>query len=291
MTTTTLAYRITNAAAAVATLWIDDVIGFDPLTPAAFRASLSCVTASRLSIVIDSGGGGAMAGASMYSMLMDWRAASPGRRIDAHVRLAASAASLPAMAADEVTITPTGQFFCHEAHIADVAGTAGELRDVAEMVDRMNVIIASTYARKTGRPADFWRGVMAKSTWFSASESLAVGLADKVSESTQESTAARPPMMSPATASIQRSIRSGPIGARLAVLDRVAASLTDADRRAEARTVANAIVADLTGEAIDRAVRRAMLPLLSARRGHRRPMTSAERAVFNPSAPGAIIRV
>jgi ATP-dependent protease ClpP protease subunit len=252
-----MSYRITNAVGSEATLWIDDVVGIGPLTPSAFRQSLSKVTAARLSIVIDSGGGGALAGASMYSQLMDWRAASPGRRIDAYVRLAGSAASLPPMAANEVTIAPTGMFFCHEATIDDVGGRAGDLRDAAEMVDRVNVVIAAAYAAKTGRGADFWRARMTASTWFSADESIAVGLADRIGQE-RESTAARPPMLSPAAASFQRSIKSGPIAARLAVLDRVAASLPDADRVTAAQTVAHAIVADMLGEAIGRGVRRAM---------------------------------
>jgi ATP-dependent protease ClpP protease subunit len=93
--------------------------------------------------------------------------------------LAASAASMIAMAGDTVTMAPSAQMMIHDAS-ALVIGQAEEMRLAADMLDKLSQSYAEAYAAKAGGTADGWREAMQPETWYTAQEAVDAGLADRV---------------------------------------------------------------------------------------------------------------
>ena len=102
--------------------------------------------------------------------------------------IAASAASFIACGADEVVMARNSQMMIHDAWGLCV-GNAEDMRELADMLDKISDNIASIYAEKAGGdPAD-WRAVMSRETWYSAEEAVAAGLADRVDEKADDAAA------------------------------------------------------------------------------------------------------
>lgn len=96
--------------------------------------------------------------------------------------LAASAASIVALAGEEVVMTKYGQMMLHNAH-AVIMGGADDLRDAAKVLDKLNDSVADFYADRAGGERRDWARVMARETWYNADEALDAGLATKIDES------------------------------------------------------------------------------------------------------------
>jgi ATP-dependent protease ClpP protease subunit len=99
--------------------------------------------------------------------------------------IAASAASFLAVTADETVMAPHSELMIHdawgvcvgnEADMAAMAGTLGSLSDN----------IASMYAAKAGGEVDAWRTLMSTETWYSATEAVEAGLADRVDDASAD---------------------------------------------------------------------------------------------------------
>lgn len=95
--------------------------------------------------------------------------------------IAASAASFIACAADETIMAPNSELMIHDAWGLCV-GNAGEMREMADMLDHISDNIASIYAAKAGSDTATWRAAMSGESWYSAAEAVAAGLADSVTE-------------------------------------------------------------------------------------------------------------
>jgi HK97 family phage prohead protease len=93
--------------------------------------------------------------------------------------IAASAASVVAMAGAEVVMMPGSQLMIHDASAPD-DGNPEEKRNMATFLDRQSDNIADLYLRKAGGTADQWRAAMQDETWYFADEAVAAGLADRV---------------------------------------------------------------------------------------------------------------
>lgn len=93
--------------------------------------------------------------------------------------LAASAASFIAAAGDTVIMGENAELMIHDAWTIAL-GNADELRVVADDLDRISDNIAAMYAEKAGGTANEWRALMKAETWYSASEAVTAGLADRV---------------------------------------------------------------------------------------------------------------
>lgn len=102
--------------------------------------------------------------------------------IVAHVDgVAASAASLIAVSASRVVMGPGTFLMIHEAWTC-LCGNSGELRTVADLLDKIDGTIAETYAAKSGKPAEDFVALMKAETWFTPAEAVEIGLADEVVE-------------------------------------------------------------------------------------------------------------
>jgi ATP-dependent Clp protease protease subunit len=99
----------------------------------------------------------------------------------AHIdSLAASAASSIAIAADEVEMSPGAFFMIHNAS-GIVMGDKKDMRDTADLLEKVEGTIVQGYVNKTGKDAADVVALMDAETWFTAEEAVANGFADRVS--------------------------------------------------------------------------------------------------------------
>lgn len=93
--------------------------------------------------------------------------------------LAASAASYIATGADEVQMAPNSTLMIHDAW-GFAIGNAADMRQSADLLDRLSNNIASIYAAKAGGTVEDWRAAMLAESWYSAEEAVTAGLADSI---------------------------------------------------------------------------------------------------------------
>jgi ATP-dependent protease ClpP protease subunit len=92
--------------------------------------------------------------------------------------VAASIASVIAMAGDQVTMARGSQMMIHNPS-GLVLGGADDMRTMADLLDKLaRDTIADAYRAKAGGEHDEWLARMAAETWYSPAEAVAVGLAD-----------------------------------------------------------------------------------------------------------------
>lgn len=130
-----------------------------------------------LTVHLNSAGGIATDGVAIYSLLK-----ARGNVTVLIDGLAASAASVIAMAGDRIEIRDGAMFMIHEASILAI-GNAEALKKKSEQLDKMSAEYAGIYARRTGLPADKIRTMMRAETWFTADEAVQLGFANtKIAE-------------------------------------------------------------------------------------------------------------
>ena len=154
---------------------ITDEAWFDEdVTPSQFRAELNKCHGD-ISVWINSPGGGVRAAAQIYNMLMEY----PGNvrvRIDG---LAASAATIVAMAGNTVEISPVGCMFIHNPEAMSI-GNSNDHKLTIEMLDEVKECIINAYEIKTGRSRKELSDLMDKTSWMCAQKAVRLGFADKI---------------------------------------------------------------------------------------------------------------
>ncbi len=174
-------YAIRNQAddgAEPATVFLFDEIGGSLGVQAdQFVRDLEAIDAPVIHLRINSPGGSLFDAIAMHSALLH----HPARVIAYVDSLAASAASVVAMAGDEIVMMPGSQMMIHDASAVH-DGNAAEMAKMATFLDRQSGNIADLYRQKAGGQADEWRELMLAETWMFADEAVAFGLADRVEE-------------------------------------------------------------------------------------------------------------
>lgn len=136
---------------------------------------LNELDASTINVRINSPGGAVFEAIAIYNALM-----SNPATINVYVdSLAASAASVIAMAGDTITMMVGSQMMIHDALGLEM-GNAAQMREFADFLDKQSQNIAGIYAEKAGGEADDFRALMLAETWLYAEEAVELGLADKV---------------------------------------------------------------------------------------------------------------
>lgn len=174
-------YRITNTAEAggepVASISIYGDIGSWGISAAAFLEELKTVDAAEISLYLNSPGGEVFDGLAIHNALRSHRA-----RVMVQVdALAASIASVIAMAGDRIVMSPHSQLMIHDAMGVSM-GNPEELREYADFLDRQSDNIAAVYAERAGGTVKQWRARMREETWYFADEAVEAGLADEVAK-------------------------------------------------------------------------------------------------------------
>lgn len=150
------------------------------ISPEGFLEDLAQVKGkSRVTIRINSIGGDLYTGMAIYNQLK----ALPGQKTVVIDGIAASAASVIAMAGDVIQIPVGGTVMIHEpsAFLAD-SYDQQQLKGVLKMLDAASRSAAEVYAGKTGLEVDAVRSMMAKTTWMIGQEAVDKGFATELLE-------------------------------------------------------------------------------------------------------------
>lgn len=135
-------------------------------------------TKGHIHVRISSGGGSAFDGLTIYNVLSAAKAA--GRQVTVDIDgLAASAASVVAMAGSPVRMSEAALAMTHNS-MTGKFGHAPDLREAADVLDKLDGALAATYARKSGRPIEQIRQMMSHDNWMSAAEAKEAGLVDEI---------------------------------------------------------------------------------------------------------------
>jgi ATP-dependent Clp protease protease subunit len=164
-----------------AEIWIYEEIGQDfwtgdGITAKNFQKELSDIKAGQIDLHINSPGGLVFDGITIYNLLKQ-HPANVTTYIDG---LAASIASVIALAGDKVIMAENALFMIHKAS-GMVMGNSDDMRDFAEKLDKVNGSIATTYTSKTKKDEKEINDLMAAETWMTAEEALEMGFIDEIS--------------------------------------------------------------------------------------------------------------
>ena len=153
--------------------WLDDDI-----TPEEFRSELECGRGD-ITVLINSPGGDCIAASQIYTLLMEYTG-NVTVKIDG---LAASAASVIAMAGTEVLMSPTSMLMIHNPWTMAM----GDHNDMQKAIDVLNEVkesIINAYELKTGMSRAKISRLMEDETWMNAKKAVDLGFADGVLEQT-----------------------------------------------------------------------------------------------------------
>ena len=160
-----------------------------------FRKALKGV--KNVTVHINSPGGDVMAGAEIYSALREHSLNGEGRVKVIVTGIAASAASIIAMAGDEILMHPVAYMMIHNPWTFAV-GDAKELRKAAKTLDVIAEGLGTTYQQRTGKDREELKRMLENETWMSAGTCVEEGFADGIygAESAAAASASRPTLMS-----------------------------------------------------------------------------------------------
>jgi ATP-dependent protease ClpP protease subunit len=164
-----------KASGDAVTITLHGDVGWD-ITPQAVAAALKTAAGKPLSVAIHSYGGDAMAGIAIHNML----ARHDGAKTVVIDGIAASAASLIAMAGDRIVLPENGFMLIHNAS-GLAMGTSDVAREVADTLDKITAAYRRTYATRSGKSEDEIQALMDADAWLSAAEALDLGLVTEVS--------------------------------------------------------------------------------------------------------------
>lgn len=162
-------------------VWIYDEIGMWGISASDFARDLAQVDTDQITVRLNSPGGEVYDGIAILNALIGHPAAVTVK-VDG---LAASIASVIAMAGDKVIMGSHSEMMIHEASTFAM-GNAADIREVADMLDRVSDNISQVYAERAGGKPGDWRALMLAETWLSADEAVAAGLADEVAAKPKE---------------------------------------------------------------------------------------------------------
>ena len=146
----------------------------DEVTPKAFRDELYAEEGD-VTIWVNSPGGNVFAAAEIYTMIRDY----PGNvtvKIDA---IAASAASVVAMAGDRVMISPVGMIMVHDP-MTIAMGNAKAMEKAISTLTEVKESIINAYVAKTGLSRNKVAKLMSDETWMNARKAVELGFADEI---------------------------------------------------------------------------------------------------------------
>lgn len=154
--------------------WIYDWIGLNSIHPSKIHDVLNDED-DDVVINLSSGGGEVVAASEIYTAL---------RQSDKHVvinvtGMAASAASVIAMAGDEINISPTAQIMIHQASIG-IQGNKDDLEKISDLLDKTDKSIADAYVQRTGLPIEDVLKMMSDETFLTAKDAVDYHFADAI---------------------------------------------------------------------------------------------------------------
>lgn len=152
----------------------EDSFWGDEITPADFRAELEAEEGD-VTVWINSPGGNVFAAAEIYTMLKEYAGAVTVRIAS----IAASAASVVAMAGNRVEMSPTALLMIHDPSTIAM-GNAKDMEKAIETLNEVKESIINAYAAKSGLRRNKIAELMSNETWMNAKKAVELGFADVV---------------------------------------------------------------------------------------------------------------
>ena len=156
--------------------WFDDDV-----TPKLFRDELMAGSGD-ITVWLNSPGGDCVAAAQIYNMLMDYKG-SVTVKIDG---IAASAASVIAMAGTKVLMSPVSMMLVHNP-LTIAYGNSDEMQKAIEMLQEVKESIINAYEIKTGLSRAKLSRLMDAETWMDANKAVELGFADGILQRAEQS--------------------------------------------------------------------------------------------------------
>jgi ATP-dependent Clp protease, protease subunit len=154
---------------------------YDSTSAKDVEEALKGSSANQITVRLNSPGGDVFDGIAIYNQLKNHSA-----KVIVHVDgLAASAASLIAMAADELVMNTGSMLMIHEASTY-AWGTKHDIRKTLNALEGIDKSIADIYMTRFQGERSEIETMITNETWFTASEAVEMGLADKVDEKVEE---------------------------------------------------------------------------------------------------------
>jgi len=161
-----------NIHSEIARPWFD---GDDVVGARQFIADLDALDVEDIDLHINSPGGEVFEGLAIYNALRE----HPAR---VHVRvdgIAASIASVVAMAGDDIAMPKTAMMMIHDPY-GFAAGTAADMQNMAEALGKIKGTLVAAYAERAKADEARLVQMMSDETWLTAAEAVEMGLADEV---------------------------------------------------------------------------------------------------------------
>ena len=149
--------------------WIDDII-----TPKIFKDEL-IKNQGDITVWINSPGGDCIAAAQIYNMLKE-HSGNITIKVDG---IAASAASVIAMAGDKILMSPTSLMMIHNP-LTMVMGDSSEMKKAIQMLSEVKESIINAYELKTNLSRTKISNLMDVETWLNANKAVELGFADEL---------------------------------------------------------------------------------------------------------------
>lgn len=162
------------------TIGVYDVIGMDwwtgeGVTAKRVSAALRSMGKGPVTVSINSPGGDLFEGMAIYNLLR----AHDGEVTVKVLGVAASAASIVAMAGDQVQIARAGFLMIHNTWVA-VVGNRHDLAEASDMLQPFDDAMASIYAARTGKEPKAMGKLMDAETWIGGETAVEDGFADEL---------------------------------------------------------------------------------------------------------------
>lgn len=155
--------------------WIYDWLEWDATSPRSVQKQMENLNGEEIEVEINSGGGSVFDASEIYTSLKEYK----GKVTSKIVGIAASAASVIAMASDRLLMAPTSQMMIHNAS----AYSNGDYRDMNHMADilkNVNQTVANAYKLKSGKSDEELLALMNAETWFTPQQALENNLIDEI---------------------------------------------------------------------------------------------------------------
>lgn len=168
-------YAIKAAEGGAAEILIYDIIGWPFVDAETFVRDLAGIDAGEIKVRINSPGGDVFDGTAIFNALRE----HPARIVTQIEGLAASMASIIALAGDTVSVADNAYYMIHNPWTIAI-GDAAAFRQEADLLERIAGNLANTYVQKTGKSPDAIREWMDAETWFIGQELIENGFADRI---------------------------------------------------------------------------------------------------------------
>ncbi len=152
-------------------------IGYWGVTAKEFIAEFRAIQAPNVKLYINSPGGSVFEALAIFNGMR-----ATGKNIEVHILgIAASAASYIAMAGDKVVMPANTMMFLHNP-INAVYGNADDMREMADILDKLGASLTATYAKRFKGEAQALDDLMAAESYLTAAECLEHGFCDVVTD-------------------------------------------------------------------------------------------------------------